>query len=99
MTSPAVIVFCLVDRWAGGFYSEKPCNILHALDFHIVKVVREIQQIHVCPPRKGEVAVEALPGRSIIPSNREFPLDLVGSLDQVGPVECVTPKRENNVWV
>src|SRR3989442_15972715 len=99
MTDPVIVVFCLVNCWSGSVDSEKPRNSHHALDFHIVKVVREIQQNYVCAPGKREVAVEALAGRTFISSNGKLRLGLAGPLDQVGPVECVTAKREDDIRV
>src|SRR6267143_5479295 len=97
--TPAIVEFHLVNCWSGCFDSEISCNILHSLDLHIVDVSREIQQIHVRSSREGEVAVEALAGWTIVPSNRKFRLCFVGSLDQVGPVECVAAEREDNIGI
>ena len=45
------------------------------------------------------MAIEALAGWTIVPSNGKLCLGPIGSLDQVGPVECVAAKREDNIGV
>src|SRR5207249_6596041 len=99
MTSPVIIVFCLVNRWNGAFDSEIPGNILYSLDLHIIQVLRKIQQIHVRSSGEGEVAVETLTGRTIVPSNRKLRFGPTRSLDQVRPIEGVATKREDNIRI
>src|SRR5712664_3940324 len=99
MTSPAIVVLRLINCWSRGFDSEKPGNILHSLDLHIIEISRKIQQVHVCTPCKREVAVEALASWTIVPTYGKFRLGLTRSLDQVGPVKRVAPKREHNIRV
>ena len=45
------------------------------------------------------MAVEAWAGWAVVSSDGKFRLDFIGSLNQVGPIEGVAAKREDNVRV